>query len=63
MNLTDTEIKCAQLAVMGKSRSEIAREIFLSKRAIDYNFNSLKRKLGANNLVELGAKLVMALSE
>lgn len=59
MNLSDNEIKCAQLAIMGRSRHEIAKEMFLSKRAIDYNFNILKKKFGANNLVELGAKLAL----
>jgi len=51
--LTPTEVKIAALVGAGKSTSEIARGLFLSRRTVQKHISNVLAKLGAKGRVEI----------
>ena len=52
-SLTERELQIAMLIVDRKTNSEIAGELFLSKRTIETHIRNMFRKLDANSRVEI----------
>ncbi len=63
-SLTRREAEVLKLIVSGKTNKEIAKALCRSRRTIEYHRNSVMRKLGAHNAVDLvkrAIKMKMAL--
>lgn len=58
ISLSQRQIECAQLLILGKTAEEIAIILGLSKRTIEHYINILKRKLNAHNKGLLITKLL-----
>ena len=55
--LTPTEGQIADRVASGRSNTEVARELFLSPKTIEWNLSKIYRKLGVRSRAELAAKL------
>ena len=56
MTLTATEIVIADLAARGLRNAEIAEELGLSRKTIEWNLTRIYRKLGVRSRTELAAR-------
>jgi DNA-binding CsgD family transcriptional regulator len=55
--LTNRQVECCQLLLSGKTAKEIARQLDLSPRTVEYYLTNIKLKLKCSNKVELVTKL------
>ena len=55
--LTPTERQIADRVASGRSNTEVARELFLSPKTIEWNLSKIYRKLDVRSRAELAAKL------
>ena len=55
--LTPVEDQIAQLVARGKSNAEVARELYLSPKTVEWNLSKVYRKLSVRSRAELAAKL------
>lgn len=55
--LTPSERRVAELAAEGKSNSEIARELFVGRRTVEFHLSSVYRKLGVQSRADLPGAL------
>jgi DNA-binding CsgD family transcriptional regulator len=55
--LTPTERKIAARVASGRSNAEVANELFVSPKTIEWNLSKIYRKLGVRSRAELAAKL------
>lgn len=55
--LTDREIEIARLYASGKTRVELAKDLYISPRTLAVHLNSIFRKLGVANFQEMLSKL------
>ncbi|HEX8857897.1 MAG TPA: AAA family ATPase [Actinomycetes bacterium] len=53
LGLTPTEERVAQLVADGKTNSEVAAELFLSRRTVEDNLSRIYRKLGVRSRAQL----------
>jgi DNA-binding NarL/FixJ family response regulator len=56
MKLTGTEIVIAGLAARGRRNVEIAEELGLSPKTVEWNLTRIYRKLGIRSRTELAAR-------
>ena len=56
-DLTETELRVAELAAEGQRNSEIAANLFMSVRAVEANLTRAYRKLGIRSRSELAVRL------
>jgi len=54
--LTPTETRIAALVARGRSNAEVATELFISPRTVEWNLSKIYRKLGVRSRAELAAK-------
>ena len=55
--LTETEQRVADLVAGGRSNAEVARELFLSSKTVEWNLSKIYKKLHVRSRTELAAKL------
>jgi len=55
--LTATESRIAERVASGRSNAEVANELFLSPKTVEWNLSKIYRKLGVRSRAELAAKL------
>jgi DNA-binding NarL/FixJ family response regulator len=55
--LTATEQRVADLVAAGRSNAEVARELFLSPKTVEWNLSKIYKKLHVRSRTELAAKL------
>jgi DNA-binding CsgD family transcriptional regulator len=55
--LTETERQIAALVAAGRSNREVARELVVSPKTIEWNLSNVYRKLGVRSRTELAAQL------
>jgi DNA-binding CsgD family transcriptional regulator len=55
--LTPTEGRVAELVARGRSNAEVAAELFMSPKTVEWNLSKIYRKLGVRSRAELTAKL------
>jgi DNA-binding CsgD family transcriptional regulator len=55
--LTPTETRIAALVGRGRSNAEVASELFMSPKTVEWNLSKIYRKLGVRSRGELAAKL------
>jgi DNA-binding CsgD family transcriptional regulator/Tfp pilus assembly protein PilF len=55
--LTAVEQRIAELVARGRSNDEVARDIHLSPKTVEWNLTKIYRKLGVGSRAELAAKL------
>jgi DNA-binding NarL/FixJ family response regulator len=55
--LTDTELRIAQLAAAGLTNREVAKAAFVSPKTVEANLARVYRKLGIHSRAELGARM------
>ncbi|HEY8866988.1 MAG TPA: LuxR C-terminal-related transcriptional regulator, partial [Solirubrobacteraceae bacterium] len=55
--LTETERRVAELVARGKSNQEVARELYVSPKTVEWNLSKVYRKLMIRSRGELAAKL------
>ena len=53
--LTEAELRVAELAATGRTNREIAAALFMSPKTVDANLGRVYRKLGIGSRAELGA--------
>ena len=58
--LTPTERRIADRVASGRSNAEVAHEMFLSPKTIEWNLSKIYRKLSVRSRAELAAKLANA---
>jgi DNA-binding CsgD family transcriptional regulator len=58
--LTPTERGIADRVASGRSNAEVANEMFLSPKTVEWNLTKIYRKLGVRSRAELAAKLAKA---
>jgi DNA-binding CsgD family transcriptional regulator len=56
-DLTETEQQIADRVAAGKSNAEVAGELFLSPKTVEWNLSKIYRKVGVRSRSELAAKL------
>jgi DNA-binding NarL/FixJ family response regulator len=56
--LTPSELRLAELVATGSKNHEIADELFLSSKTVEWHLSKLYRKLNVRSRTELVAKLV-----
>jgi DNA-binding NarL/FixJ family response regulator len=54
--LTETERRVAELVARGKSNHEVARELHLSPKTVEWNLSKIYRKLGVRSRTELAVQ-------
>lgn len=54
--LTPTEAKVADLVAVGRSNAEVARELFMSPKTVEWNLSKIYKKLHVRSRGELAAK-------
>jgi DNA-binding CsgD family transcriptional regulator len=55
--LTETERRIAERVAAGRSNAEVAGELFLSPKTVEWNLSKIYRKIGVRSRAELAAKL------
>jgi DNA-binding CsgD family transcriptional regulator len=55
--LTETERRVAELAAIGRTNREVARELFMSPKTVEANLARVYRKLAIRSRAELGARM------
>ncbi|MGZ4400994.1 MAG: LuxR C-terminal-related transcriptional regulator [Gaiellaceae bacterium] len=55
--LTETERRVAELVAVGRSNADVARELFVSRKTVEWNLSKVYRKLHVRSRTELAAKL------
>jgi DNA-binding CsgD family transcriptional regulator len=55
--LTATEQRIAELVAAGRSNAEVAKELVVSPRTVEWNLSKIYRKLRVRSRAELTAKL------
>jgi len=55
--LTETEKRVAELVAAGRSNHEVARELVVSTKTVEWNLSKVYRKLGVHSRTELVARL------
>ena len=55
--MTPTELRIAELVAAGRSNAEVAKELVVSPRTVEWNLSKVYRKLGVRSRAELTAKL------
>jgi DNA-binding NarL/FixJ family response regulator len=55
--LTETERRVAELAAVGRTNQEVARELFMSPKTVEANLSRVYRKLAIRSRAELGARM------
>jgi DNA-binding NarL/FixJ family response regulator len=58
--LTETEVRVAQLAAVGRSNKEIAAELFMGVSTVESHLSHVYRKLGVRSRAGLGSRLEAA---
>jgi len=58
--LTPTERRIADRVASGRSNAEVASELFLSPKTVEWNLSKIYRKLSVRSRAELAAKLANA---
>lgn len=53
-DLTPRELEILQLVIVGKTNKEIAREVFLSKKTVEFHLDHIYSKLGIRGRVMVG---------
>lgn len=53
-DLTPRELEILQLLVAGKSNKEIAREVFISNKTVEFHLDHIYSKLGIRSRVLVG---------
>jgi DNA-binding CsgD family transcriptional regulator len=56
--LTETERRIADLVAEGRSNREVATELFLSRKTVEWNLSNVYRKLGVRSRTELARRHV-----
>jgi DNA-binding CsgD family transcriptional regulator len=56
-SLTPTETRIATLVALGRSNTEVANELFISSKTVEWNLSKVYRKLKVRSRTELAAKL------
>jgi DNA-binding CsgD family transcriptional regulator len=56
-DLTEGEVRVAELAATGKTNREVAQELFMSPKTVEANLSRVYRKLGIHSRAELGARM------
>ena len=56
-DLTETEVRVAELAVAGRSNKEIASELFMGVSTVEAHLSHVYRKLGIRSRAGLGSRL------
>jgi DNA-binding NarL/FixJ family response regulator len=54
--LTPTERRIADRVACGLSNAEVARELFLSPKTVEWNLSKIYRKLGVRSRTELAVQ-------
>jgi len=60
--LTPTEARIAELVAAGRSNAEVARELFISPKTVEWNLSKIYKKLHVRSRSELAAKFAGQLS-
>jgi DNA-binding CsgD family transcriptional regulator len=55
--LTETERQVMELVAVGRSNTEVARELILSTKTVEWNLSKIYRKLGVRSRAELAARV------
>ena len=55
--LTETERRVVELVAAGRSNNEVARELVVSTKTVEWNLTKVYRKLGVHSRAELAARL------
>ena len=55
--LTETERRVVVLVAAGRSNAEVARELILSTKTVEWNLSKVYRKLGVRSRAELAARV------
>jgi DNA-binding CsgD family transcriptional regulator len=55
--LTATEQRIAELVARGRPNADVARELFVSPKTVEWNLSKIYKKLGVRGRAELAAKL------
>ena len=56
-SLTATEARIATLVARGRSNAEVANELFISRKTVEWNLSKIYKKLHVRSRTELAAKL------
>ena len=56
-SLTPTETRIATLVALGRSNGEVANELFISPKTVEWNLSKVYQKLNVRSRTELAAKL------
>ena len=56
-SLTPTESRVAELVARGRSNTEVANELLVSPKTVEWNLSKIYKKLGVRSRAELAAKL------
>ena len=56
-SLTPTELRIAALVARGRSNAEVANELFISAKTVEWNLSKIYKKLSVRSRAELTAKL------
>ena len=55
--LTETERRVVELVAAGRSNNEVARELVVSTKTVEWNLSKVYRKLGVRSRAELAARV------
>lgn len=53
-DLTPRELEVLQLILSGKSNKEIAREVFISKKTVEFHLDNIYSKIGTRSRLAAG---------
>jgi len=53
-DLTPRELEILQLVITGKTNKEIAREVFISKKTVEFHLDHIYTKTGARSRLMVG---------
>jgi DNA-binding NarL/FixJ family response regulator len=57
--LTPTEVKIAELVAEGRSNTDVATELFLSRRTVQSHVSHILAKLGAHSRVDIAREVTL----
>ena len=53
-DLTPRELEILQLVIAGKTNKQIAREVFISKKTVEFHLDNIYSKLGIRTRLRVG---------